>query len=575
MILQRLCEYYDRLAPDPDADVAPPGTMFQSIAFALVLENDGSLHAIQDLRVHDGTKPRALRMLVPECDTRTSAIRPQFLWDKSDYLLGWAAGAKSPDRVRDAHAACKSLHEEAFDEHQTALGPLRSFFHSWTPDQLGTEQLELLEEVDGGFGVLRIRGQRTYIHDDEELRRWWRRRRASNDKRRVRARCLITGEESDIARLHPLIKGVRDAKSSGAGIVSFNRNAFESYGHQQGANAPIGTDAAFRYTTALNHLLRRDSGQRLQVGDSTVVFWSERPAKVADCDAEELLLWGLGGNDADPSEDAAQSQRIGEALSKLKDGLVLSPDAGVGFFVLGLAPNNSRLSVRLWEESTLSQLFARVGRHLRGLDIVRSRRDREHLPLWVLLLQCARESKEVPPLLGGALLRSVLTGSRYPDAILSAALRRIRAGDDIGHPRAALIKAILIRNHDKEIPVMLDETRPEAAYQLGRLFAVLEKAQEDALSGINATVKDRYFGAASSTPATVFPRLIRGSQHHIHKLEGGAKVNAEKRIQAVMERIENFPSHLNLLDQGLFAIGYYHQRQALFTKKAGTRLESK
>ncbi|MCR9211909.1 MAG: type I-C CRISPR-associated protein Cas8c/Csd1, partial [bacterium] len=216
------------------------------------------------------------------------------------------------------------------------------------------------------------------------------------------------------------------------------------------------------------------------------------------------------------------------------------------------------------------EMVGRVAEHQRRLDIVRSGKDSDWIPLWMILAQTARESKEVPPLLGGALLRSVLTGGRYPEALLTTILRRIRAEQEIRHVKAAMIKAILNHNHQKEIPVMLDPVRPDPAYQLGRLFACLERAQEDALPGLNATIKDRYFGAASATPGTVFPRLIRMNQHHIGKLEGGKKVVAEKRIQEIMGRLHDFPSHLGITDQGLFSIGYYHQRQDFFTKKETT-----
>ncbi len=213
-------------------------------------------------------------------------------------------------------------------------------------------------------------------------------------------------------------------------------------------------------------------------------------------------------------------------------------------------------------------MLDRVGRHQRELDIVRGAKDRDILPIWLILAQTAREAKEIPPLLGGALLRAILTGARYPLALLAAVLRRIRADRRISHPRTAIIKAILTRNFGMEDLAMLNPDRPETAYQLGRLFAALEKAQEDALPGLNATIKDRYFGSASATPGAVFPRLIRMDQHHLGKLEGGAKVNSEKRIQEICGRIDAFPGHLDMVGQGLFALGYYHQRQNFFTPKA-------
>ena len=199
---------------------------------------------------------------------------------------------------------------------------------------------------------------------------------------------------------------------------------------------------------------------------------------------------------------------------------------------------------------------------------MRGPKDHARLPLWLLLAQTARESKEVSPLLGGALLRSILTATPYPESFLQALIRRNRAERDIRHPRAAAIKAVLIRNYQQEITMSLNPDHPKPAYQLGRLFAALEKNQQDALPGINATVKDRFFGAASATPGAVFPRLIRLGQHHIAKLEDSLKkVNAEKQVQEIMGRIESFPGHLDLVAQGMFALGYYHQHQDFSTKK--------
>jgi CRISPR-associated protein Csd1 len=210
-------------------------------------------------------------------------------------------------------------------------------------------------------------------------------------------------------------------------------------------------------------------------------------------------------------------------------------------------------------------MIEKVVRHQRALSIARSPKDRQTLPLWLLLRQTARDAKDVPPLVGGSLLRSVLTGGPYPTALVAAVVRRIRADHLIHHPRAAILKAFLTRNYSLEVAEMLDVERPEPAYHLGRLFAALEKTQEDALG--KGTIKDRFFGAASATPATVFPRLLRLSQHHIAKLEGGRRVNAERRVQEIASRLTDFPLHLDLTGQGLFALGYYHQRLDFFTPK--------
>jgi CRISPR-associated protein Csd1 len=577
LILQRLCDFYDRIADDPHFEIAQQGFAPQKVSFEVVIDDDGQLSAINDIRDMDGKKPSPRMMRLP-FEGRTSGIKAMFLWDKAEYLLGYVpkeireAGPGESDgdlakrqkkiaRVKDCFDACKAAHTEFMSSiDEPAYQALCKFFAKWTPEALSDGQMQLLDEVGTGFGVFRIKQQQRYLHDLASIKSFWGSRVASTAEDSVPGFCLVSGHQTPLARLHPVIKGVRDAQSSGASIVSFNNPAFASFGKSQSYNSPVGQSAAFKYTTALNHLLDRNNHRKLQVGDATCVFWADK----SDGLLEDIFGFGI-----DPAsvEDEQRAAEIGRILQQVVDGQAVIPAPGVGFHVLGLSPNASRLSIRFWFSGTAIDLIGRVAEHQARMQIVKGSQDSDWIPLWMILLQTARESKEVPPLLGGALLRSVLTGGPYPQSLLAAIVRRIRAEHDIRHVKAATIKAILNHNYSKEISPMLDVTRPECAYQLGRLFASLERAQEDALPGLNATVKDRYFGAASATPASVFPRLIRMNQHHISKLEGGKKVVAEKRIQEIMGRINVFPTHLDLIDQGLFAIGYYHQRQDFFTKK--------
>ncbi|MEL7498742.1 MAG: type I-C CRISPR-associated protein Cas8c/Csd1 [Planctomycetota bacterium] len=577
MILQKLCEYYDRIDADPTQTIAQKGFAPQKISFAVVINEDGSLHEIQDVRDASGKKPVPQLMRLP-FEKRTSGIKAMFLWDKAEYLLGYVPPeianatdsesdaarknrAKKVDRILSCHSATVDLHlafKNQVEDKNYQL--LCKFFETWQSTYLTESQKGLLEEVGTGFGVFRIQGTTRFLHDSPELRQLWIKTICQATDKEVNGVCLVSGEAGSLARLHPVIKGVRDAQTSGASIVSFNDDAFTSYGKKQSFNAPVSENAAFKYATALNCLLQKDSGRKLQIGDTTCVFWADKPTVV-----EDLFAFGLDSESQ--FEDAGRAAEIETMLLRARDGIADYPDAGVGFQVLGLSPNASRLSIRFWMSETAETLVNRIARHQKRLEIAKGPKDRDLIPLWLVLAQTARESKEIQPLLGGALLRSVLTDSRYPESMLAAVIRRIRAEQDIRHVKAATIKAILIRNYQKEISVMLDPQRSEGSYQLGRLFACLERAQEDALPGLNATIKDRYFGAASSTPSTVFPRLIRLSQHHVGKLDGGKKVVAEKRLQEIMGRLSGFPSHLNLEDQGLFAIGYYHQRQDFFKKK--------
>lgn len=568
MILQKLCEYYDRLAADPEANIAPPGAIVQGVAFEVVIKPNGELVTIGDLRDTSGKSPRPRPMILPGASKPSgSGLNPSLNgWDRTDYMLGYL----NPDALKD-HEREKKLNRcrEAHDAFRTAMlereplvgSPAFSafcrFLEAWRPENAAA--WPVLAEASGAFGVVRIAGQDGYLHDDPGVGGL---ETGADAVLGGAPLCLVSGVPAEIARTHePKIKGVNGAQSSGAAVVSFNSSAFTSFGKDQSFNAPVSAAAAFKYATALNKLLTRDGGHRVQVGDTTCTFWADAPSP-----AESLFAFAVEGS-GKQAEDADQVRELELTFQRIRDGDAPAPDTEVGFHVLGLAPNAARLAIRFWYSGTVGELLDRVMRHQRELEIVRSAKDRNHLPLWLLLRQTARETKEIPPLLGGALLRSVLTGGPYPEALLAAVIRRLRVDHAVSHPRAAVIRAVLNRNHHQEVPVALDETRPESAYQLGRLFAALEKAQEDALPGINATIKDRFFSAASATPGAVFPRLIRMNQHHVGKLEGGRKVVAEKRIQSIVGRIDQFPSHLDLVGQGLFSIGYYHQRQDFFTKK--------
>ena len=564
MILQELCRLYDRLDSDPEANIAKPGFFQQGVAFEVVISSRGELIQINDLRESDGNKPRNRSMLLPGAAKPSgSGLNPSIHgWDRTDYMLGYLNPDKLTDderekklqRADEAHRAYKEkmLLRKGEIQHPN-YDAFCMFLQSWSPDR--AEQYPVLQEVSGLFGVVRIQNQRSYLHEVEEIHAPCLQNTAVAD-----GQCLVTGESETIARLHDIkIKGVNGAQSSGAAIVSFNLAAFESYEKSQSKNASVGEPAAFSYATALNYLLERRNRRRVQVGDTSVVFWAAQSSP-----AEDLFGFGLGGEAA---EDDNRTRELEAALVRIAQGEHPLLRDGTPFYVLGLAPNASRLSVRFWYRDSVGAFLSHLQQHEQNLNIVRGPKDRARLPLWLLLAQTARESKEVSPLLGGALLRSILTAAPYPESFLQALIRRNRAERDIRHPRAAAIKAVLIQNHKQEITMSLNPDHPKPAYQLGRLFATLERNQEGALPGINATVKDRFFGAASATPGAVFPRLIRLGQHHIAKLEGGLKVHAEKQMQEIMGRIESFPGHLDLVAQGLFALGYYHQRQDFFTRK--------
>jgi len=392
------------------------------------------------------------------------------------------------------------------------------------------------------------------------------------------AMCLVTGETAPVERLHTSIKGVWGAQTSGANIVSFNTRAFESYGktERQGENAPVSRAAAFAYTTALNHLLRKDSPQRIQVGDASTVFWAERESEF------ETLAADIFGDPPKDDPDAG-THAVHALLEALHSGKWGHSDEHLHFYVLGLAPNAARISIRFFHCVTLQELGERIAQHFKDLELVRGPHDAQYPSLFRLLTAVALQNKadNIPPNLGGSVVDAILSGvnTPYPSLWLNAAVGRCRAEHNANYLRAAAIKACLNRQQrhaalsspsiapEQEFLPMLDLSNPNPAYRLGRLFAVLEKIQEEASPGLNATIRDRYYGAASSTPVAVFTTLLRLKNAHLKKLTPGRTAWFEQLLGEVLGPVTDFPKHLPLPDQGRFALGYYHQRQDFFSKK--------
>lgn len=578
MILQALHRHYDRLKNDPKIDIAQPGYAPQKVHFALVLSEDGTVCAVDDLRDTTGKKPMPRIMLLPSIG-RTSGIAPQFLWDNTKYVFGRVAPEeegkqteKQRERVLSAFKAFGDHHADLLtDTKDPGLLALLRFFQSWNPEQ--AESLDLWESITRETGpnfVFRLDGKRKFLHQHSEVEKVWAAKLRSGQAGKT-GFCLIEGCETELAELHQDIKGVDGAQSKGAPFVSFNKKAFESYKKESGYNAPTGEAAAFAYSTALNYLLRRDENnhQRIKIGDTTTVFWAEKDSPVEGWFGEML------DPDASSIADNEQIYHLLDGYRRGKPVDVPDFDEDVRFYILELSPNNARLAVRVWYAGTVGEITENVSQHFTDLKIVLGKKDTPYPGIWRLLRETVRESKDISPILSGQLSQAVFTKQRYPESLLNALLNRIRADRIINATRAATIKAILNRNarlsgEKERITVSLDTKCTDPAYLMGRLFAVLEKIQKDALPGINSTIKDRFFSSASSTPAAVFPRLLQLSQHHLNKLENpGWKVAAEKRITEVMDHVEpsGFPPHLKMKQQGQFVIGYYHQMQDLYTKK--------
>jgi CRISPR-associated protein Csd1 len=580
VILQSLYSYYDRLRQQKESGIAAPGFAPQKVSYAVVIDRDGKLVDVQDIRDTSGKTPRAIEILVPEPVIRTVDVAANFLCDNTGYVFGIDDKGK-PERTKRTCEAFRALQHEIGDSiSDSAMQAVLRFLDSWNPKRRSAEVD--WDQVSGSNMVFRIHKERIFVHEHPTIQKAWLKYRSASEDAQI-GTCLVTGRETTIAPLHAKIKGVRDAQSTGAALVSFNLDAFCSYGKEQNYNAPIGTAAAFAYTTALNHLLRFDSKQRLQVGDATTIFWTERASVVED------FLGNILDPKNDSTVDAADSEEIANYLKEVRAGKKPAgvKDDSINFYILGLAPNASRISVRFWNAMSVKDVNINIGRHFADLRLIREYDDQAEFPgIWQLLREIVRRYRkgqkpiegDMNALLSGAFFRSFIEGLPYPTTLLSSLLNRIHADGEVNYYRTALIKAMLRRNYKKEEVMMgLDEELKDVSYRLGRLFAVMEKAQVEAIWGdkakpseIGATIKDRFFGTASATPRVVFPQLLRLSQHHLAKIDVGSKINKEKLFQSIMDGVDagkGFPAQLNLQEQGMFALGYYHQRKALFTKK--------
>ncbi len=575
-MLASLVRAYDRLAER--GEVPPFGYSRENMGFLISLDENGRPLSLIDLRERIGKKLRPRPMRVPQPAKRAAQIAPNFLWDKTSYSLGVTAGKGR--RLAQEHAAFVAWHREVLDgtDDPGLLAFLR-FLGSWEPDDF--DRLGWPEEMKDQnivFALEHERRQNSMIHDRPAARERWMALLSGGAQAPVT--CLVTGKRAPIARLHPAIKGVWGAQSSGASLVSFNLDAFTSYGHRQGDNAPVSQAAAFAYTAVLNRFLERDSRNRIQIGDASTVFWADG----SEAPLAESIFSAIMDDSRKGVDETSEARKVGAILDAIRRGLPLDEVApklahGVRFSVLGLAPNAARLSVRFWFEDDFGVLAKNYQRFHADMKIAPRSDHEETAPLWRYLLETASlgKSENVPPNLAGNWLRSILSGAPYPLTLLSTILMRMRADRKVNALRAAMLKAVLVRNFklEKEAPVALDPDNRNKGYLLGRLFAVYEQIQSAALGrGVNATIKDRFYGAASAQPRKVFALLDGNSAHHLSKLgkqSPGYRVNLEKEIASIMDLMspadDPFPSFLSAEEQALFALGYYHQRSEFFKSR--------
>lgn len=581
MILQALSDYYSRLRNSDESAIAPPGWVRKPVDFIVVIDAEGQPVGLQCRQtIEKGKRRPGKAELLPNIGKQAlkhtnSGVDANLLWDNAAFALGLGK-----DGQRKLGSFLSTIRSQ-FQSPNSAISALVHFLQKLHESRdilesifTSTEDRDLL--MSGTpivtFSLSTDMGQ-ILCHRDDVVRLY----ESSSivEDKEIRGVCLITGaENSPIAINESVIKQVWKAQTSGANIISFNKRAFESYGKAErgGENAPISKPASFAYTTALNHLLQEGSRNRTQVGDASTVFWSER------ADELETAIPDLFGEP--PKDDPDRHVEAVRALYRAIDtGRLSGPDGDTRYYVLGLSPNAARISVRFFHRLPLRNLAERIGQHFEDIRIDHGPRDQTHLSLFRLLVACATQGKadNIPPNLGGAVMDAILTdrNAPYPSQLLNIAVVRCRAEQEVSYPRAAAIKACLnrfIRRNpkEKEFQPMLDPDNTHVAYRLGRLFAVLEKIQEEASPGLNATIRDRYYGAASSTPVVVFTTLLRLKNAHLKKLSQGRAVSFERLLGDVLSTVTDFPAHLTLADQGRFALGYYHQRQAFFTKSDKT-----
>lgn len=586
MILQALVDYYEALAAQ--GRVAKPGWGIAKISYALNLDKQGKLLNLISLKLTKQKGKKAVEVpqniLLPEATKRTSEVEAQFLWDNAKYVLGLDASGKA-ERSKQCFEAmaqkCQEILAAVVGEKAAAL---KAFFASWQPEAAHDNAIlqPYMEDLLSSANLMfKVEGKS--VEQDEEIRKAWDAYKSQQASDTAQGICLVTGKKAPVARLHTKIKGLYGAQSSGAALVAFNALAYESYEHKQGDNAPVSEYAAFAYTTALNTLLASERNY-LRIGEMTVVFWAEG----ADEDNEDVFGDVFSSENKIIEDDDLHGffEKVsqGQAFS-VKDYLV---KPGNKFYILGLSPNAARISVRFFFVDTFGDFIKNYEQYFREFEIIKPSFDnRVNVPLWQILQETANKNskdKAASPLLAGAVLRSILSGIKYPEALYQNTILRAKADQDnpdknitkISRIKAAIIKACLLRNYknnEEVVTVALNEECKKVPYVLGRLFAVLEDLQEKANPGINSTIKDRYFNSACATPSVTFPLLTKLANTHLKKISAqrGMVIYFEKLIGELMNKLEvennAMPARLSLPEQGEFVLGYYHQVQKRFEKK--------
>lgn len=572
MILQALYNYYRQKAADPESGIAPPGFEWKEIPFIIVIDHQGIFIALEETRRGDKKKPQTF--LLPKSTARSGSnawMTSNLLWDHYGYVLGNPRG----DDMKSTEMAVKqfnafinkinSLPESL--KKDDGVAAVISFYkkNEYKKVSCANNWNECLK-INGCNMSFRLYEETVLVPCRPNVKLYIETCNLNDTDEEHRGVCLLTGVYSPIARIHSDTPINKDSKK----MVSFQKNSgYDSYGKEQAYNAPTSKSAEFAYTTALNSLLARNSKNKVQIGDLTLVFWSEYKS-----DLEQLFPTLFCFPSVDDPE--ADTRAIASLFSNASQAL--TEPASVRFFFLGLVPNVARISVRFWHESTERDVREAILQHYADIDIVRSSYDSGHYSAYWLLSAMSVENKidNIPSNMASQVVRSIISGDEYPITMLHQTILRIRTIRNVRRMQAGILKAYLNRScrirsiKEKEIiSVSLDVTNMSTGYLLGRLFAVLEKIQEQGIPGINSTIRDHYYATASSTPMKVFPHLLKMKNYHLEKIKiRGLKRKYEKLLTEIISSIPpDMPSGLVMEDQARFAIGYYHQKSDLNNSK--------
>ena len=564
MILKALYDYYNR-----NGNLPKKGMEFKEIGFLLVLNGEGEFIRFEDRRIDN---KHAQEFLVKKSVGRTSAPKANYLYDNSAYVFGYSDKGDESSNSKyfyEFKSKVESIYN-AFPE-SPDLKAINAFYQNdretiikaLQADSLWNEVVKNLNKKFSTFSFL-IEGDTKIVAEKQEYLSISNENECTNGKR-----CLISGNKAHIVETTAatMIPG----SQATAKLVSFQvKSGYDSYGKNKGNNAPISEEVEFAYTTALNYMLRSDSHNKFLIGNRTFVFWASKNDEIGK-QAEECI-WDMFGfndsNDDDPNHGIEQVRKVFKAI--YSGSLQTTMDDK--FYILGLAPNSARIAVTYWAEIPLKEFAKRINRHFDDMEIVDNRKEQKpYMGLRSILssITLGGKSSDVIPNLPEVVVKSIFQGLPYPQPLFSACIRRVRAEQNITKTRVAIIKAYLNRLNSKEqkINIMLDKENKNQGYLCGRLFAVLEKIQEEANG--QHSIRERYMNSASATPAMVFPTILNLSSHHAEKLTEGRNVYFEKLKQEIVDKIsaDGFPTHLDLQDQGRFFVGYYHQRQDFFEKK--------